>query len=172
MVDAVFVVLLLLHVGSIVAWMGGATLFVSVIAPSLRKMSPTSRTEFTLSAFPGYMRFVGGSSIVSVVAGVALYGYITQVATSLAPTSSGLIYIQAGAVLSLIVLIIAFGIIIPTGRKLVSMLKQAKQQAAPDTGGPMAAQIAGLQKRLALGARLGVALLALTFIMMIVGASI
>ncbi len=172
MADAVFLVLLLLHVGSIVAWMGGATLFVSVVAPSLRRMSPTSRSEFVLFAFPGYMRFIGGSSIVSVVAGVALYSYITQVATSLAPSNSGLIYIQAGAVLSLIVLLIAFGIIIPTGRKLVNLLKQAKQQAAPDTDTPMAAQMAGLQKKLAMGARLGVVLLALTFIMMIVGASI
>ncbi len=39
--DAAFLVLLILHVGAIVAWMGGAALFVSVIIPSLSKMSPT-----------------------------------------------------------------------------------------------------------------------------------
>ncbi len=171
MADAVFLVLLVLHVGSIVAWMGGAILFVSVVSPSLRKLSPTSRSEFLLSALPPYMRFIGGSSILSVVAGLALYTYIIQVATSLAPSSSGSIYIQAGAVVTLVVLLIAFGVIIPTGRKLVTLLKQTtKQQAAPDA--PMAAQMARLQKRLAMGARLGVFLLTLTFIMMIVGASI
>ncbi len=172
MADAVFLVLLLLHVGSIVAWMGGAILFVSVVSPSLRRMSPTSRSEFVLSALPPYMRFIGGSSILSVIAGLALYTYITQVATSLAPSSSGLIYVQAGALLSLVVLLIAFGVVIPTGRKLVRLLKQSQKQAAPDADAPVAAQMASLQKRLAMGARLGVFLLTLTFIMMIVGASI
>ncbi len=172
MADAVFLVLLVLHVGSIVAWMGGATLFVSIVSPSLRRMSPTSRSEFVLSTLPPYMRFIGGSSIVSVIAGLALYAYITQVATSLAPTSSGLIYIQLGAVVSLVVLLIAFGVVIPTGRKLVSLLKQSQKQAAPDVDTSMSAQMASLQKRLAMGARLGVFLLTLTLILMIVGASI
>src|SRR5260370_19052309 len=108
MADAVFVILLLLHVGSIVAWMGGATLFVSVLTPALRRMSPASRGEFMLSAIPSYMRFIGGSSIAAAVAGLALYAYITQVATSFAPSSSGQIYIQVGAVVTLIVLLISF----------------------------------------------------------------
>jgi uncharacterized membrane protein len=169
MADAVFVILLLLHVGSIVAWMGGAMLFVSVISPSLRRMSPPSRSEFILSALPPYLRFIGGSSILSVLAGLALYAYITVVATTLAPSSSGQIYIQAGAVLALVIVIIAFGLIIPTGRKLVKLLKETQKQATPDAN---AAQMANLQKRLTMGARLGVLLLTLTFIMMIIGASI
>ncbi len=89
-------------------------MFVSVLAPSLRRMSPASRGEFTLSVLPSYMRFIGGSSIAAAVAGLALYAYITQVATSLAPSGSGLIYIQIGAVVTLIVLLIAFGVLIPS----------------------------------------------------------
>jgi len=170
MADAVFVVLLLLHVGSIIAWMGGATLFVSVLAPSLRRMSPASRGEFTVSVLPSYMRFIGGSSIVAAVAGLALYAYITQVATSFAPSSSGLIYIQIGAIVTLIVLLIGF--LIPTSRKLVELLKQAQKQVAPGGDAVTSAQAANLQKRLGMTARLGVFLLALTFILMIVGASI
>ena len=162
MADAVFVVLLLLHVGSIIAWMGGATLFVSVLAPSLRRMSPASRGEFTVSVLPSYMRFIGGSSIAAAVAGLALYGYITQVATSLAPSSSGLIYIQIGAVVTLIVLLIAFGVLIPTSRKLVGLLKMSKKQATPGGDAATSAQVASLQKRLGMAARLRVYLLALT----------
>ncbi len=171
MADAVFVILLLLHVGSTVAWMGGATLFVSVLTPALRRMSPAARGEFVLSVIPSYMRFIG-SSIAAAVAGLALYAYITQVATSLAPSSSGLIYVQIGAVVTLIVLLIAFGVLIPTSRKLVGLLKQSQKQAAPGGDSAMSAQVAGLQKRLGMAARLGVFLLALTFILMIVGASI
>jgi uncharacterized membrane protein len=172
MADVVFVVLVLLHVGSIVAWMGGATLFVSVLAPSLRKMSPASRGEFMLAALPQYMRFIGGSSIAAAVAGLALYAYITQVSTSLAPSSSGLIYIQLGAVVTIIILLIAFGVLIPTSRKLVGLLKQSQKQATPSGDTATSAQVASLQKRLGMAARLGVLLLAVTFVLMIVGASI
>ena len=172
MADAVFVVLLLLHVGSIVAWMGGATLFVSVLAPSLRKMSPASRGEFMMSALPQYMRFIGGSSIAAAVAGLALYAYITQMGPPLAPSSSGLPYIQIGAVVTLIVLLIAFGVLIPTSRKLVALLKQSQKQVTPGGDTATSAQVASLQKRLGMAARLGVLLLAVTFILMIVGASI
>jgi len=172
MADAVFIVLLLLHVGSIVAWMGGATLFVSVLAPSLRRMSPASRGEFTLSVLPSYMRFIGGSSIAAAVAGLALYAYIAQAGPPLALSVSGLIYIQVGAVVTLIILLIAFGVLIPTSRKLVGLLKQAQNQTAPASEAATSAQVAGLQKRLGMAARLGVFLLALTFILMIVGASI
>lgn len=172
MADAVFLVLLVLHVGSIIAWMGGATLFVSVLTPALRRMSPAARGEFVVSVIPSYMRFIGGSSIAAAVAGLALYAYITQVATSLAPSNSGLIYIQAGAVVTLIVLVIAFGVLIPTSRKLVGLLKQSQKQGMPGNNSAMSAQVGSLQKRLGMAARLGVFLLALTFILMIVGASI
>ena len=172
MADAVFLVLLVLHVGSIIAWMGGATLFVSVLTPALRRMSPASRSEFILSALPPYMRFIGGSSIAAALAGVALYAYITQVATSFVPSSSGLIYIQVGAVVTVIVLLIAFGVLIPTSRKLVVLLKQSQNQAAPGGDAAMSAQAGNLQKRLGMAARLGVLLLAATLILMIVGASV
>jgi len=171
MADAVFLVLLLVHVGSIVAWMGGATLFVSVLSPALRRMSPASRGEFVLSVLPSYMRSIGGSSIAAAVAGLALYAYITQVATSLAPSSSGLIYVQVGAVVTLIVLLIAFGVLIPTSRKLVGLLKQSQKQSVPGGDATIGAQVGNLQKRLGMAARLGVFLLAVTFILMIVGAS-
>ncbi len=166
--DPVFLVLLVVHVGSIIAWMGGATLFVSVLSPSLRKMSPSSRGEFVVSVLPSYMRFIGGSSAAAAIAGLALYAYITQVATSLAPSSSGQIYIQLGAVVTLIVLIIAFGVLIPTTRKLVAYVKQSGTGADAASS----AQVASLQKRLGMAARLGVFLLGVTFILMIVGASI
>jgi len=118
------------------------------------------------------MRFIGGSSIAAAVAGLALYAYIAQVATSLAPSTSGLIYIQIGAIVTLIVLLIAFGVLIPTSRKLVGLLKQSEKQAVPGGDATMSAQVGNLQKRLGMAARLGVFLLAVTFILMIVGSSI
>ena len=170
MAEALFLVLLILHIGAIVAWMGGAALFVSVIIPSLSKMSPASRAEFILSALPRYLSFITGSSILAIIAGLILYGY--YFAPSPASNLPGLVYIQAGALLGLIVLIIALGILVPSGRKLISLVKQGPkpqtEQAAQD---PTLAQIARLQRRMGMAGRLGVALLGVALILMIIGAS-
>ena len=171
MAEALFLVLLMLHIGAIVAWMGGAALFVSVIIPSLSKMSPTSRTEFILSALPRYLRFITGSSILAIIAGLILYGY--YFATSPASSFPGLRYIQAGALLGLVALIIALGILVPAGRKFISLTKQApKPPAQLSAQDPMAAQLASLQKRMGMAGRLGVALLGIALILMVIGASI
>jgi hypothetical protein len=172
--DATFLVLLVIHIGAIVAWMGGAALFVSVIIPSLSKMSPASRADFIQSALPRYLRFITGSSILAIVAGLILYGYVTtQTTSSFALTGPGLVYVQGGAVLGLIVLIIALGILVPAGRKFISLTKQApKPPAEPSTQNPMTAPIAGLQKRMNIAGRLGLALLGIALILMVIGASI
>ncbi len=176
MADVVFIVLLILHLGSVVAWMGGATAFVSVISPSLRKMSSSARAEFVVSTLPSYTRFIITTSSVAIVAGVLLFGYITMVTTALAPTGTGLILVEAGAGSGLVVTILALGVIVPTGRKMVSLAKQVNgptsQSQAEQSENPMPAQIASLQKRLSASSGAGVALLALTLILMIAGASI
>ena len=172
MADALFLVLLILHIGAIVAWMGGAALFVSVIIPSLSKMSPPSRAEFIQSALPRYLRFITGSSILAIIAGLILYGYTAQTATSLAPSASGLIYIQAGAVLGLIVLVIALGILVPSGRKLISLVKQTSgTQAGPTPQDQTMTQMARMQRRMGLAGRLGITLLGIALVLMIIGAS-
>ena len=165
MADPLFLVLLILHIGAIVAWMGGAALFVSVIIPSLSKMSPGSRAEFIQSALPRYLRFISVSSILAIIAGVILYGYI-------APVGPGAGYIQAGAVLGLVVLLIALGILVPSGRKLVSLVKQTPgSQAGTTPQDPTMTQMSRLQKRMGLAGRLGIALLGIALILMIIGAS-
>jgi uncharacterized membrane protein len=170
MAEALFLVLLILHIAAIVAWMGGAALFVSVIIPSLSKMSPPSKAEFILSALPRYLRFITGSSILAIIAGLILYGY--YFATSSASNFSGLIYIQAGAVLGLAVLIIALGILVPSGQKLISLVKQGpKPQSEPAAQDPTLTQIASLQRRMGIAGRLGVILLGIALILMIIGAS-
>lgn len=147
--------------------MGGAALFVSVIMPSLSKISPSSRGEFIQSALPRYIRFSAGSAVLAIIAGLALYGYATQAGPPLAPSSQGAPYIQAGAILGLIVLVIALGVLVPAGRKFVAL---TKQPLTPQD--PKASEIAGLQKRMGIAARLGLALLGITLILMIVGASL
>lgn len=166
--DAAFLVLLVLHIGAVVAWMGGAALYVSVILPSLSKMSPASRTEFIQSALPRYLRFISGSSILAIIAGLILYGYVTtQTTSSFALANPGLMYVQAGAILGLVVLIIALGVLVPAGRKFISLTKQASGPPAQPS-----AEIASLQRRMGIAGRLGVALLGIALILMVIGGSI
>ena len=164
MADALFLVVLILHIGAIVAWMGGASLFVSVIIPSLSKMSPASKAEFIQSTLPRYLRFISGSSILAIIAGLVLYGYIT-------PSGPGAIYIQTGAVLGLAVLLIALGILVPSGRKLILLVKQTQGTQAGTVPDSIMAQIAGSQRRMGLAGRLGVTLLGIALVLMIIGAS-
>jgi uncharacterized membrane protein len=165
MTDILFLVLLVFHITAIVAWMGGGVLFVSVVTPSLRDMSPSSRSEFIRSTIPRYFRFITGSSITAIIAGLLLYGYIAQAGPPLALTVSGAIYVQTGAVLGLIALIFVLGFAMPAGRKLVSLMSQTAKASSENMEG----QIASLQRRLAMGARLGVVLLAITLVLMVLG---
>src|SRR5256884_1825949 len=108
----------------------------------------------------------------SAVARPALSPYLPQFATSPAPSNPGSIFIPVGEVVTIIVLLIAFGVLIPTSQKLVALLKQSQKQAAPGGDAAMTTQVGNLQKRLGMAARLGVLLLAATLILMIVGASV
>ena len=163
MVDIPFVTLLVIHVGSIVAWMGGAALFVSVIAPSLRTMSAVARGEFVTGTLPRYFRFIQGSSLTAVLAGLGLYGYM--IVSDRAPSGSRQISILAGAVVALVALIVLYGMGLPAGRKMVALVKQIGKTPGEDLAGQVAIQ----QRKASMAARVGVALLGITLVLMILG---
>ncbi len=174
MADILFLVLLIAHVIFVVAWMGGAILFVSVISPATRKMSESSRIDFIQSAIPRYVRFVSGASISAIVVGLLLYVYSVQISPLLGPSSAGLIEIQIGAILGIIALILVFGVVAPAARKLVHMAKGSSVKSGPDNtiGASTTSEMARLQNRMRAGSGLGVGLLFLALILMLVGAAI
>ena len=166
MPDIVFLALLIVHVGSIVSWMGGAILFVSVITPSLSSMSPAARGEFVISILPRFFRFIQGSSTLAVLAGLSLYGYM--IIANRPPTTSAQASLSAGALIALVALVIFYSIGRPAGKKMVSLVKQMAQGPSGD----LVAQLAVQQRKAAMASRIGVALLGITLILMIVGAGI
>ena len=172
MADVIYLVLLILHVGFITAWLGGGVLFISIITPGLAKISASSRREFIVAVLPRYIRFLGLVSGGAVIAGVLLLLYITQVATSLAPSASGSQFIAVGAIIGLAALIVATAVVIPTGNRLVAQLGTAASDTSTGDGAKPSLMIPMLQKRLRTGAGLTVGLLAITLVLMIVGASI
>lgn len=174
MADILFLVLLIAHVIFVVAWMGGAILFVSVISPATRKMSESSKIDFVRSAIPRYVRFISGASISALVVGLLLYVYSVQISPLLGPSAAGLIEIQVGAILGIIALILVFGVVAPASRKLVQIAKDSSGKTGPDNAASSSTsgEMARLQNRMRAGSGLGVGLLFLALIMMLVGAAI
>jgi uncharacterized membrane protein len=175
MADLVFLILLILHVIFIVAWMGGAILFVSVISPGLRNMSESSGRDFVRATIPRYIRFVGGSSAIAIIVGIILYFYSVQITPSTGPSSSGLIGIQVGALLGLVALILVYAVVIPTSRRLIQVAAQAPTSnatAATSSSMTSTQDMSRLGKRIRAAGGLGVFLLLLALIMMLVGATV
>ncbi|HXQ92202.1 MAG TPA: hypothetical protein VN739_04290 [Nitrososphaerales archaeon] len=169
MADIVFIAILILHIGFIVTWFGGAALFSMIIAPSLAKIAPAARAEFVIATLPRYIRFIAGSATGAIIFGVLLFGYISR-STTLAPSSSGLPLIEAGAVLGLLAYIIAMGVVYPTANKLVKTMKQ--MSSSTGAAGQSESAIAQMQQRMRIGASAAAGILGLTLILMIVGASV
>ena len=168
MTDIIFLVLLILHIIAVVAWMGGALLFVSVVFPSLRTMSPASRGDFMASTLPRYINFASRFSAAAIVTGLVLYWYFTQAAPSIAPSDTGLVSIQAGAVLGVIALIIMFAVSRPSSKRLLSLTKQMATAPSESLRG----QLASLQRRSVKSGFVGLALLGLSLILMVIGAEL
>jgi uncharacterized membrane protein len=174
MADVFFTFLLILHIGSIVAWLGGATVFVSVVTPSMKKISSQARAEFVVSTLPMYLRFILGASGLAIVAGVLLYAYINDFALAFAPSAIGSRLIQSGAILGLIAFLIPVFVLAPTSRRLVVLAKKAQtgtSNASSASNSPPT-EMAGMQRRMTLSSIIGIGLLLATLILMVVGATI
>ena len=164
MADYIVIILLVLHITFIALWAGAAVILSSIVMPSLAKISAGSRAEFSLTTLPLFARFIAITSTGAVLAGVLLFFYETQVATSLAPSSSGVIFIVAGAGIGLIAYILAIGVSYPTANRVVGLLKSTDQQAK--------SEIPRLQARMSAAAGAVSGLLAVTLVLMVIGASL
>ncbi len=165
MTDYVFLTLLILHVGSIVGWMGAAIFFVSVLGPSIKTMSPEAQDSFSLNMIPRYSRYVLVTSILSLIFGIMLYGYSEMPGSGVAVSSSGLVWIQAGAGLGVVAFILVLAIVWPSSKKIVKIVKETRS-------GGSAGALASVQSRARMGAGIVSALLVIVLILMITGAVI
>jgi hypothetical protein len=170
--DLVFLILLIVHVGSIVGWMGAALLFVSVVNPALPTMGMEGRADFIVSVLPRYMRYVLANSVVAVIAGLSLFVYTTQVSTSLMPTATALLYIQTGAIIGLVAFVLVLALLLPSEGKLVNLLKEMRKGGQSGTAGAeqgSMVQVVKIQSRVKAAANVIATLLVVVLILMIIG---
>lgn len=168
MTDIIFLVLLFVHVGTVVLWMGAALLFVSVLSPSMAKLTGSARMEFMKVIGPAYEKYVIRNATIALVAGLILFVYITMVASSLAPSSSGMIWLVAGVLLALAAYIMGIVVIRGANHRILSLVSQPSQNPA---GGP-SNEVQMLQRRALISARLQALLLGLALLSMVIGANL
>jgi uncharacterized membrane protein len=179
--DLVFLTLLCVHILFIVAWLG-ASMFGNIsLSPDVPKMSSQGKADFWSIIMPKAARYGMIAGMVAVADGVLLYAYINFVNTSYAPSAAGLPFIQGGALLGLLLLLVAVFMVDRTSRRIRSLSIGISEEREPpaasaspgnDSAAAELGAAATLQKRLKLTTRVGMALLVLVLLLMVVGANI
>lgn len=169
MADIIFLALLVIHVGTVVLWMGASVLFVSVLAPSMAKLTGSSRADLFKAIGSRYEGYVVRNATVAIAAGLILYAYITQVATSLAPSDAGKPWLLVGIIFGLVAYIIGIAVVMRGNRRLMRLMNQASVGQAPGTP---SSEITHVQRRVAMGGGLQALFLALALLSMVVGANL
>jgi uncharacterized membrane protein len=174
MADPVFLALLYTHVIFVVAWLGATLYSNMLLLPMMAKLTPPTRAELSRVVVPRSFRYgiIMGSA--ALAAGVLLYGYINFLSKGSATSSSGLPFIQTGALLGLLGLIV-FSIIT---NNLFKKMREAStaMSSAPIPPGASAlgstSVMTGLQNRLKVVGITGMILLVIVLALMIIGANI
>ncbi len=165
MADAIFVMLLFIHIIFVVAWLGASLFGNIVLFPLIPKLSLQGRSDFSKLVMPGIFRYGLIAGMVALTDGVLLYIYINFVNTSYATSSAGLPFIQAGGIVGLFAAILVNSIQNNAMRKIQKISTQTPSQDEQRT-------IGLLQNRLKVAARTGAALLVIVLIWMVVGSNI
>ncbi len=148
-------VLAYLHIISAMGWLGGAVLFVSVLAPGLRSLSPMASMEFLSKVGPRATRFFIGTSTATVVFGLSLlYADLSVLSTD----------IYVGLTLGLIAYLDAMLVTVPGFRKADYL---AKEKLASGQAGPPPPEFAKALRRGGLGVATVVVLLVITLMFMV-----
>jgi uncharacterized membrane protein len=142
-----------LHIISAVGWLGGAVLFVSVIAPGLKSFSPGASLEFLVKIEGRAISFFVGTATATLIFGVGLL-YAASISGET---------IDIGLALGLAAYLIAMLVAIPAFRKAEHI---AKDLASGKLAAPPA-ELASSVKRGGMAVTLVVILLAATLMFMV-----
>jgi uncharacterized membrane protein len=147
MTDVVQLVLRFLHVGSAIAWIGGATLWSLVIAPTLAQLAPTLPKGAVPTLGGKVLKVLPRAGDLTLLFGLAEFAYIEN------GTTATFRYIMLVAlVLTILAVGVSHGVIVPTFKKFM---------AAASAPGPPGPETKGLMDRLM---RASMALLGLTWV--------
>ena len=151
------------HILGAIGWLGAVMLFGMLIGPLLPGLSPTTRGELIVKLFPRFVRYIQVFAIATPVFGVSLVLSVAGGDLSvMSPSNSFGLFISTGAVITVVVLIIAFAVVLPTARRIVQVV--IRMQENP---GPPPPELPAIQKRLRIGATTAMVLLMIVLAFMV-----
>jgi uncharacterized membrane protein len=172
--DITFLALLFIHIGTVVLWMGASILYVSVLGPSINRLTPSSRADLFKAIGSRYERYLVTNATIAVVAGLILYAYVSgdivKVTSNIALSSSGMPWIMIGIILGLIAYIIGIAIVMRANRGLMKLMAQGLA-GQPNSVTP-STMLVSLQRRAVMGSGLQALFLLIALLCMVVGANI
>ena len=131
MSDIVFIILLVIHIGSVIIWIGLGAAFASVIGAFLSNDDLVRmRPELIMKILRRYSRLIAADSTITILAGFFLFDYVSTVSTRLLPSGWGLLLIYTGAILGLVALIVSLAAILPATNKIAMVLLKGEEQEA------------------------------------------
>ena len=166
MADPIFLALLYVHVIFVIAWLGATMYSNMLLLPIMGKLTQPTRAELSRVVVPRGFRYGIIMGSVALAAGVLLYGYINYATTGNATSSSGLPFIQTGALLGLLGLLIVSIVTNDIFKKMRNASAQTSNVAASPSS------MTGLQNRLKIVGLTGMTLLVIVVALMIIGSSI
>ncbi len=154
-----------LHIISAMGWLGGAVLFLSVIAPGLRSVSPATRVEFLSKVGPRAANFFIVTSSATIGFGLSLLYFFLNGDFSLLSLSTAFgADILVGLALGLIAYLDAMLVAIPAFRKADHL---AEEMLASGQSGPPSPEFMKALRRGGLGVASVVVLLVITLMLMV-----
>lgn len=145
--DILTIILRVLHIFGGVFWVGAAWLITFFVAPTAAALGPDGGKfmgALTMRKLPIYISI---AAVVTLLAGFALY-YTRIIAVGLGGTTAGMVF-GLGGIVGLIAGGVGGGIVGPTTTKMAALGAEIARGGKPPTA-EQAAQMASLQKRLAL----------------------
>lgn len=119
------------HIFGAIGWLGGAMVFGIVIGPAMEKFSAPTRGEFVVRVVPRFVRFIETFSILTVVFGIlTVAAYANGDYSIMSLSNSFGLYISIGAVLAVVAIGIAMGVIVPATHKIVKITESLMKSPA------------------------------------------
>jgi uncharacterized membrane protein len=166
MADFVLGILLAIHIGSVIGWMGSSIFFTWAVIPSLDSLNSESKMNFLSDVMLRFSKFILVSSSTTIGAGIVLAGWVFSVNSPLLPTGAGFFSFLVSAVLAFVAFLVALTAIVAPANNLVQIFKRTKNvgsQMDPED----IAKVAQAEKMIRSGAKALSAILPFVMILMV-----
>jgi uncharacterized membrane protein len=127
------IILRVLHIGAALFWVGAFFFMNHFIMPALQSAGPDAG-KFTALIMRGgrVQRAMAGSAIVTILAGLGMYGYFIAQTDGQWARSNTAMGLGVGAVAALLAFILGLAVNMPGARRMQAIMAEAKGSPSPE----------------------------------------